>query len=86
MMGSRMYFSRGSRMTSASEIELLALVEKMGPSDLNNAAAIFFKAWCDHRGASHDSAVEFFVSVINRQTGEVREKLEVLTTTLYQIR
>lgn len=69
-------------MNSATEIEILALVEKLGPSDLDIAAAFLFKAWCDHHGASHDSAVEFFVSVIGRQTLEVREKLEVLTSTL----
>lgn len=73
-------------MTSATEIELLALVEKLEPADLHKAAAILFRAWCDHSGASHDSAVEFFAGVIDRQTGEVREKLEVLANILHQIR
>lgn len=71
-------------VTSATEIELLALVEKLGPTDLLTAASILFTAWCEDSGVSHDKAHEFFVRIIELQTSEARDKLKVLADALQQ--
>lgn len=65
-------------MTSTLEIELPALVEKLDPDDFPRAAALLFKAWCDDRGASDDSVYEFFLAVIEMQSGEARQQLECM--------
>lgn len=63
-------------MTSTLEIELPALVEKLDTDDFPRAAAFLFKAWCDDRGASDDSVHEFFLAIIEMQSGEARQQLE----------
>lgn len=73
-------------MKTAIEVELLSLVEKLELSDLKKAAALIFREWCLDRGTSPESALEFFVSMIEMQPNQVSKDLEVLATTLRQIR
>lgn len=68
-------------MTSTLEIELPALVEKLDTGDFPKAAALLFKAWCDDRGASDASVHEFFLAIIEMQSGEPRQQLEYMADT-----
>jgi hypothetical protein len=70
-------------MNTAEEVELHALIEKLGVADLPVAAAAMLKAWCAARGAGHDDVYEFFSAITQLQSGRTRQQLEEMSATYH---